>query len=69
MKVVVDNGVVDSRCKSNEEWSRIVIDNGEDADARAGLQECRGSLIGMRIWITSGKQLYCIVLQDQGVDV
>ena len=49
-------------------WSsRIVIDNGDDEDAGAGLQECRGSLIGTRIWVQMVSSEY-MVLQNR-VDV
>ena len=37
----------------------VDVDTGNNSeDAGAGLQECRGSTIDTRIWITSGKQLY-----------
>ena len=32
------------------------METDNDGDAGTGLQECRGSLIGTRIWNTSGKQ-------------
>ena len=54
---VVESGVVESsvevggRCRwtCGELPESMWIDNGEDAGT--GLQECRGSLIGTRIWM------------------
>ena len=68
---VFDNGVSESTGRADGRYIRgseerrhegniengvesMVTDNG--GDAGTGLQECRGPLIGTRIWNTSGKQ-------------
>ena len=55
-KVLKEEGFEERRHEGNIEngVESMVTDNG--GDAGTGLQECRGSLIGTRIWNTSGKQ-------------